>query len=152
MNNTKFKVVVRSEELDEYLSEKELSHSKIADAYFEISGCTYGLLAQYPTDWRELRKGYPELLEMMDIIQKKNPPQPGEMRDFERNRIAIKNNKDQASKDINLCISLMLEQRRSEIEEKQFKIKKRLDILVVAVSIVSLGISILALWGITLSG
>jgi len=71
MNNTKFKVVVLSEELDEYLSEKELSHSKIADAYFEISRCTYGLLAQYPTDWRELRKGYPELLEMMDIIQKK---------------------------------------------------------------------------------
>jgi len=74
------------------------------------------------------------------------------MRDFERYKIAIKNNKDQASKDINLGISLMLEQRRSEIEEKQFKAKLKLDIFAIAFSGVSLGISILALWGITLSG
>jgi len=152
MKNTKFIPVVISKELDEYLIAPELSHSKIADAYLEISRSMYGLLAQYPSDWRELRKGYPKLIEMLDVIKKKKPPQPGEMRDFERNRIAIKNNKDQASKDINLCISLMLELKRPEIEEKQFKIKKILDILVVAFSGASLGISILALWGIFLLG
>lgn len=152
MKNTKFKIVALSEELDGYLSEIELSHSKIADAYFEISKSTYGLLGQYPTDWRGLRNGYPELLEMIDIIQKKKPSQPGEMRDFERNRIAIKNNKDQASKDINLCISLMLELRRSETEEKQYKAKKKLDFFAITFSGASLIISFLALLGTTISG
>ena len=152
MKNTKFIPVVISKELEEYLIAPELSHSKIADAYLEISRSTYGLLAQYPSDWRELRNGYPILLEILDVIQKKPPPKQSEMRELERARIAIKDNKDQASKDINLCISLMLELKRSEIEEKQFKIKKIIDILVVAVSIVSLGISILALWGIFLLG
>ena len=130
MKNLEFKLIKLSDNLKKYINAEKLSHSELADAYLEISRGTYGLLAQYPSDWKELKKGYPELLKILNIIQYKQSSLIDKSGTLRNDRNAIKYNKDQTSKDINLCISLMLELRGTRI--RIFNISLSIFTLVIA--------------------
>ena len=128
------KIIKPSNNLKKYMKADALKFPDLADAYLEISRCTYDLLVRFPKNWKKLEEGYPELLEILKIIQDKKS-----IVTFETERDSVWKNKDQASKDINLCISLML-------DLKGYKINRNFSICASFVAVFSLFISFMALF------
>ena len=114
MKIPEFKLVKPSDNLRKYLEMDEISHTDLADAYLEISRCTIKLLVDYPLKSIKLKKSYTELLSIMQIIQDK-PTTKKDLSSINHDRDTIKYNKGQAVNSVNLCISLILELRRTRI-------------------------------------
>jgi len=130
------KLVQPSKTLKEYIEMSGLNLSNLADAYLEISRSITGLLSGYTSKWRKLKKGYIDILKLIDNIQQKSTILSGDDADDSQGRTTVWNNKDQVQKNLELYVSLMLNLRES-------KINFIISVSALAVSVISLSLSLL---------
>lgn len=122
----------------EFLIGGKLSLPTLADAYLEISRSLYGLLADYPNELGELRKGYRDLLKLIKFVQEKDTELSNDGDQNDKWRDSIWKNKDQALNNIALYISIMQDLKES-------RVNLIFGIIALIISVASLILSILSL-------
>jgi len=110
------KLVKPSKALKEYLEASDLTLPNLADAYLHISRSITGLLLKYAAKWRKLKKGYIDILELIDNIQqKKNIPSGGGVEIYSLQKTTVWNNYERVQKNIELYVMIMLNLRETKI-------------------------------------
>ena len=133
--NLDLKHIKLSEKLRKYLESDGLALPTLADAYLEISRKIYDLLANYSSKLRTLKKGYVDLLNIIDQIQKKPTILTGDENLDSQGRITVWNNKDQMLKNMDFVVTIML-----NLKESRFN--RIISVIAITLSIVSLIISL----------
>ncbi|TKJ24001.1 MAG: hypothetical protein CEE43_02215 [Promethearchaeota archaeon Loki_b32] len=131
-------IVKPSDNLKKYLELEKIDLHTLADAYLEISRSLYELLADYPSELGELRKGYRDLMKLIKYIQKKETDTADYKPQNIKWRESVHNNKDHLLKNITIYLSIMQ-------ELKEHKLNLVLGIIAMVISGVSLILSILAI-------
>ena len=117
--------------LKDYLKSNALDLSNLADAYLEISRTIYDLLKNYSSRWRQLKRGYVELLKIIDCIQQNSTILSGDETIDSQGRTTVWTNKDQMLKNLDLYVTIML-------NLKETRITLIISVIAITVSIVSL--------------
>lgn len=130
--NFEFKFIELTEKLEEYFEAPSLSLTNLADYYLLCSMKTYDILADHYTHWRKLKKGYEELLKLMQNAHHKETDPPNK-ETYEHDINAIKNNKDHALNSLELYATIWLQLKESKFN---FRITIIISILIAFVSIV----------------
>lgn len=129
--NFEFKFIKLTEKLEKYFKAESLSLSNLADYYLICSMESYGILADHYNHWRELNKGYKELLKLIQNAYHKRA-EPENIVTYEHNINTMRNNKDHALKSLELYTTIMLKLKESKFN---FKITIIITSLILVVSV-----------------